>query len=197
MVKYSNNDLKLLNKKMCKVVLAITVESRKSTIAWIAMVLILSFGAYFPMLLEQSGYSIPSGLLFVKYLFVCIPLLVTIGTTIHMKTFKAYYKNLFKGRIKTEYLTICFICILVGVVTSSLFSKTDNKSFLSYYDSVLALIFSSIYLLCTAVIEEAAWRGFLLEQLSTKRKCFPTFFYAALYGQSGTCRCGSLGTHRI
>lgn len=160
--------------------LFINIEIRKTTLTWIILVLVLSSGAYLPMLLEQSGFPIPSELLLVKYLFLFIPLFVSIGTTKYMKKSMTYFKNLFKGRIKVEWLIILIICIIVGVVTSSLFSQTGNMDFLSYYGSIGSLIFSSIYLLCTAVIEEAAWRGFLLEQFSAKRKSISAILLCGL-----------------
>ena len=43
---------------------------------WVSVVYVLSFICYVPTLLEQSGIIIPNGLLYLKYLYVCIPAMV-------------------------------------------------------------------------------------------------------------------------
>lgn len=40
---------------------------------WICVVYVLSFICYVPVLLEQKGIIIPNVLLYLKYLYVCIP----------------------------------------------------------------------------------------------------------------------------
>ncbi len=40
---------------------------------WVSVVYVLSFICYVPTLLEQNGIIIPNILLYVKYLYVCIP----------------------------------------------------------------------------------------------------------------------------
>ncbi len=40
---------------------------------WVSVVYVLSFICYVPTLLEQNGIIIPNGLLYLKYLYVCIP----------------------------------------------------------------------------------------------------------------------------
>ena len=45
---------------------------------WISVVYVLSFICYVPTLLEQNRIIIPNGLLYLKYLYVCIPTMATI-----------------------------------------------------------------------------------------------------------------------
>ena len=40
---------------------------------WVSVVYVLSVICYVPTLLEQNGIIIPNGLLYLKYLYVCIP----------------------------------------------------------------------------------------------------------------------------
>ena len=45
---------------------------------WVSAVYVLSFICYVPTLLEQNGIIIPNGLLYLKYLYVCIPAMAAI-----------------------------------------------------------------------------------------------------------------------
>ena len=51
----------------------LTRSSELKLTLWVSAVYVLSFICYVPTLLEQNGIIIPNGLLYLKYLYVCIP----------------------------------------------------------------------------------------------------------------------------
>ena len=125
---------------------------------WVSAVYIISFICYLPTLLEQKGIIIPSGLLYLKYLYVCIPAMSAVFLLICERNVKAYFTRMFSGRITIKYILIEVICIAVGIFAAYCYSFI-----------VKADVFSCIYLLITALVEEIAWRGFLLERLPYKK----------------------------
>ena len=137
---------------------------------WVSAVYVLSFICYVPALLEQNGIIIPNGLLYLKYLYVCIPAMAAIFLLICGQNIKAYVTRMFSGKITTKYILVEVICMAVGIFGSYCYSsivKTDV--FKNAYPTVISLLTSCIYLLITAFVEEIAWRGFLLEQLPFKK----------------------------
>ena len=58
---------------------------------WVFGVYVLSFICYVPTLLEQNGIPIPNGLLYLKYLYVCIPSMATIFLLIYEQNIKVYF----------------------------------------------------------------------------------------------------------
>ena len=137
---------------------------------WVSVVYVLSFICYVPTLLEQSGIIIPNGLLYLKYLYVCIPAMAAIFLLICEQNIKVYYTQMFSGKITIKYILIGVICMAAGIFGSCCYSfivKTDI--FKNTYSTVISLLTSCIYLLITAFVEEIAWRGFLLERLPFKK----------------------------
>jgi len=137
---------------------------------WVSAVYILSFICYVPTLLEQNGIIIPNGLLYLKYLYVCIPAMAAVFLLICEQNIKVYFTRMFSGKITIKYILIGVICIAAGIFESYCYSfivKTDV--FKNIYLTAASLLTSCIYLLITAFVEEIAWRGFLLERLPFKK----------------------------
>ena len=137
---------------------------------WVSAVYVLSFICYVPTLLDQNGIIIPNGLLYLKYLYVCIPTIATIFLLICEQNIRVYFTRMFSGKITIKYILIGVIYMAVGIFDSYCYSfivKTDV--FKNIYLTEISLLSSCIYLLITAFIEEIAWRGFLLERLPFKK----------------------------
>ena len=137
---------------------------------WVSVVYVLSFICYAPTLLGQNGITIPDILLYLKYLYVCIPAIAAIFLLICEQNIKVYFMRMFSGKITIKYILIGVICMAAGIFASYCYSfivKTDV--FKNTYSTVISLLTSCIYLLITAFVEEIAWRGFLLERLPFKK----------------------------
>ena len=137
---------------------------------WVSVVYVLSFICYVPTLLEQNGIVIPNGLLYLKYLYVCIPAMAAIFLLICEQDIKVYFTRMFSGKITIKYILTGVTCMAAGIFDSYCYSfivKTDV--FKNTYSTVISLLTSCIYLLITAFVEEIAWRGFLLERLPFKK----------------------------
>ena len=137
---------------------------------WVSVVYVLSVICYVPTLLEQNGIIIPNGLLYLKYLYVCIPTMAAIFLLICEMNIKVYFTQMFSGKITIKYILTGIISMAVGIFGSYCYSfivKTDV--FKNTYSTVISLLTSCIYLLITAFVEEIAWRGFLLERLPFKK----------------------------
>ena len=136
---------------------------------WVSAVYVLSFICYVPTLLEQNGIIIPNGLLYLKYIYVCIPTIAAIFLLICEQNIKVYFTRMFSGKITIKYILAGVTYMAAGIFDSYCYSfivKTDV--FKNTYSTVISLLTSCIYLLLTALVEEIAWRGFLLERLPFK-----------------------------
>lgn len=67
-------------------------------------------------LLEQNGIIIPNGLLYLKYLYVCIPTMAAIFLLICEQDIKVYFTKMFSGKITVKYILIGVICMAVGIL---------------------------------------------------------------------------------
>ena len=65
---------------------------------WVSAVYVLSFICYVPALLEQNGIIIPNGLLYLKYLYVCIPAMAAIFLLVCGQNIKVYLRGCFQGK---------------------------------------------------------------------------------------------------
>ena len=149
---------------------------------WVSAVYILSFICYVPILLEQNGIIIPYIVLYLKYLYVCIPAIVTIFLLISEQNVKVYFSQMLSGKITVKYILIWAICLGVGVLSSYCYSFIVGADvFKNIYLTVTSLLTSCIYLLITAIIEEIAWRGFLLERLSFQKRISSVMFVGVVW----------------
>ncbi|MCI8772262.1 MAG: CPBP family intramembrane metalloprotease [Lachnospiraceae bacterium] len=124
---------------------------------WVSVVYVLSFICYVPALLEQNGIIIPNILLYVKYLYVCIPSIAAIFL-----------------------LLIWAVCMAAGIFCSYCYSLITGVN-VNIYLSSASLLVNCIYLLITALVEEIAWRGFLLERSPFKKKIISVIFVGAVW----------------
>ena len=145
--------------------------NKLKVLLWIFIVYVLSFICYVPVLLERYGIAIPNGLLLLKYLFVCVPAMTAILLSVCEHTFKMYLLQMFSEKIAIKHIMTWVVFAITGMLTSfcySLFIRADV--FQNTYSSIITLLAACIYLFLTAFVEEAAWRGFLLERVSIRGK---------------------------
>lgn len=151
------------------------------TAAWTAAVLALSFLCYLPMLLKNNGIQIPEALIFAKYLFVIVPLAVSV-IFLSGHGLKKWLRGLFSDRISIKPIFFCIAVGIIGLIFSlaySLFSN-DKELFIRNYPNFFSVITSGVYLFATALAEECAWRGFLLNELSDKKGALPALIYTGI-----------------
>ncbi len=149
---------------------------------WVSAVYVLSFICYVPALLEQNGIIIPNIVLYLKYLYVCIPAIVTIFLLICEQNVKVLFFHMLSGKITVKYILIWAICMGVGIMSSYCYSFIVGADvFKSIYLTVTSLVSSCIYLLITAIVEEIAWRGFLLERLSFEKRISSVIFVGVVW----------------
>ena len=149
---------------------------------WVSAVYVLSFICYVPALLEQNGIIIPNIVLYLKYLYVCIPAIVTIFLLICEQNVKVFFTHMLSGKITVKYILIWAICLGVGIMSSYCYSFIVGADvFKSIYLTVTSLVSSCIYLLITAFVEEIAWRGFLLERLSFQKRISRVIFVGVVW----------------
>ena len=133
-------------------------------------------------LLEQNGIIIPNIVLYLKYLYVCIPAIVTIFLLICEQNVKVLFFHMLSGKITVKYILIWAICLGVGIMSSYCYSFIVGADvFKSIYLTVTSLVSSCIYLLITAFVEEIAWRGFLLERLSFEKRISSVIFVGVVW----------------
>ena len=149
---------------------------------WVSAVYVLSFICYVPALLEQNGIIIPNIVLYLKYIYVCIPAIVTIFLLICEQNVKVLFFHMLSGEITVKYILIWAICLGVGIMSSYCYSFIVGADvFKSIYLTVTSLVSSCIYLLITAIVEEIAWRGFLLERLSFEKRISSVIFVGVVW----------------
>ena len=144
---------------------------KSKILLWVAIVYILSFVCYVPVLLERCGISIPNGLLLLKYLFVFVPAMTAIGLLACEHTIKTCFFQMLSGEITIERILTWGIFTVAGILASYCYSFIVKVNvFQDTYLSIAGLLTSCIYLFMTAFVEEIAWRGFLLERVSFQGK---------------------------
>ncbi len=149
---------------------------------WICVVYVLSFICYVPVLLEQKGIIIPNVLLYLKYLYVCIPAIAAIFLLICEQNVKAHFTEMFSGKISIKFILIWAIYMVVGMLGSYCYSFIVGVEVYTNINMIVtSLLTSGIYLLITAFVEEIAWRGFLLERLPFKKNISSVIFVGAVW----------------
>ena len=144
-----------------------SMTNKVKIMLWVCVVYILSSICYIPMMLQQHGISVPNGLSLLKYLFVCIPATSAFLFLSFEHRLKKYFATAFSGKIALKQIGIWAIMVFAGVSVSLCYSfAARTELFQNTYPSVMVLLASCMYLFATAFIEELAWRGFLLEQVS-------------------------------
>ena len=144
-----------------------SMTNKVKIMLWVCVVYILSSICYIPMMLQQHGASVPNGLSLLKYLFVCIPAASAFLFLAFEHRLKKYFATAFSGKIALNHIGILAILVFAGLSVSFCYSLAARTDLLqNTYPSVIVLLASCMYLFVTAFVEELAWRGFLLEQIS-------------------------------
>ena len=90
---------------------------------------------------------------------------------------KAYVTRMFSGRAAAKHILIWVIILVAGVFVSEIYSlATGTDVFQKAYPSAISLLTGFGYLYVTGFVEEIAWRGFLLERVSAKKKVLAILF---------------------
>ena len=140
-------------------------------LVWTALVLLLSYLCYVPMFFEKKGIHISQVLLSAKYLFVTIPLVVSILFSLKDNHLKKWLWALFAEKVKYKAIFSCLIFGSVGLSFSFIYCLIvrDKDLFTNSYPNALAVVINCSYLFVTALIEEIAWRGFLLNKIAAEK----------------------------
>ena len=113
---------------------------------------------------------------------MCTPAIVTIFLLICEQKVRVYFAQMLSGKIAIKYILVWAICIAVGILSSYCYSFIAGINiFKNTYLTVTSLIMSSVYLLITALVEEIAWRGFLLERLPFQKKINSVIFVGVVW----------------
>ena len=151
------------------------------TVIWTIAVWGLSFACYLPMLLKNIGVQIPEVLTAAKYLFVAVPFAVS-AICASKQGFKKWFLSLFSDKIRIKTILFCTAIGAAGLIFSLVYSiiSDDKDLFARNYPTFFSIIIGIIYLFFTAFIEECAWRGFLLNELSNKKGTVPALIYTGI-----------------
>ena len=149
-----------------------SMKKRNSEVLlWTIWVLILSNLCYLPMFLENKGIHISPVVLSSKYLFVTVPLVVSVLFISKRKHMKKWFLALFAEKVKPQAVLYCVELGSIGLSFSIIYCLIVGSKdiFTSSYPTALAVIISCSYLFVTALIEEIAWRGFLLNEVVAEK----------------------------
>lgn len=159
----------------------IKYTNKSKLLLWVAVVYVLSFICYLPVLLEKHGIVLNNGWLLLKYLFVCIPAITTTLLLICEHNLKTYVVQMFSGKIAVRHILIWAIFMAVGLIVSYFYSLTTGVDvFSNTYFSIPTLVTGCVYLLVTGFVEEIAWRGFLLERVSFSKKSIYNIMFVGI-----------------
>jgi len=158
----------------------VQTTNKLKLLLWVSAVYVLSFICYVPALLEQNGVILPNGLLLLKYLYVCIPAIAAIFLRVCEQNIKVYFTQMFSGKMTIIYILIWGICVVAGILSSYCYSLITGVDIFKNL-TITTLLTNCIYLLITAFVEEIAWRGFLLERLSFRKKFCSVIFVGIVW----------------
>lgn len=135
---------------------------------WTMLVLVLSFACYLPMLLERNRVGVPRELSAAKYLFVIVPIAVSVFFAAGRGEFKKWLADLFSEKIRLKSILFCAVAGAIGLIFSFAYSliSENHDLFTNNYPTLLSVFTDAAYLFLTAMLEECAWRGYLLRRLS-------------------------------
>lgn len=146
---------------------------------WTVLVWTLSFLCYLPMLLDKNGIHIPKAADSLKYLFVVMPLAVSVLFALKQKCLKDFFAGSFAEKIKFRAVFICLILGCTGLLFSYIYAVVSDETelFLHSYPSAAAVALNCLYLFLTAFAEEIAWRGYLLNKIISANGKKTAFIY--------------------
>lgn len=152
------------------------------TVLWIISVWTLSFVCYLPMLLIKNGIGVPPILNAAKYLFVIVPLVVSVIFSAAHGKFKRWIADLFAEKVKIKSIAFCAVTGAAGLMFSFAYSLIAGECdlFAKNYPTFFSVIAGSVYLFVTAMLEECAWRGYLLNTLSESKGTPAALIYTGI-----------------
>lgn len=157
------------------------IQTKAKITLWIVVVYILSFICYLPMVMQQFGTDTPDLILNLKYLFIFIPTIITTLVLLSERNLKTRFTQLFSKKIIVKELSVCLVFLLLGIFASCCYSiGIEIDLFRNAYPSIATLLYNCLYLTATALIEEIAWRGFLLERVSAKGKSIGAIMFVGV-----------------
>ena len=159
-----------------------TKKLYKEILLWTFFVLILSYLCYLPTFLVKKGIDISHVILNVKYLFIAIPFLVSTLFLLKQKDLKKWFHALFFEKINFQAIICCIVIGSIGLCFSIIYCMIAEEYhlFTDNYPTVFAVIFQCCYLFATALLEEIAWRGFLLNKLVAAKGKKIAFVYVGI-----------------
>lgn len=128
---------------------------------WIILVWILSTLCYLPLHFEKIGYSVPNALIQVKYLFVLVPILLSLLCVSTKTSINKWLHSLFVTKIENKAFIVCGVIAFCGIICTSIINVKEWKE--------MSSLFGICYLFFMAMLEEIAWRGFFLESIRQKK----------------------------
>ncbi len=137
---------------------------------WIFAVYMFSFLCYAPLLAKRLGAGPPEALSYLRYGFVLVPALVSLVFLLREGGGKAYAADSFKV-VSLKEIVFCAAVALAGVSVTWVYSYWRRVDlFGCTYPSFVSLAAGCTYLYVTALVEEAAWRGFFLKRMAVGGK---------------------------
>ena len=100
-----------------------------------------------------------------------MPFFVSILFMLRHRYLKKWFRALFVEKVKLQAIFSCIILGSIGLCFSIIYCLFvgEKDLFISSYPSILAVVFNCSYLFVTALLEEMAWRGFLLNKLAAAK----------------------------
>lgn len=142
--------------------------SRREAVLWTALVWALSLACYLPMLLLRRGLPVPPAAVSLKYGFVLVPLGVSAAFAARRGELRPWLTASFSRPIGLPSLLLCALFGGAGLALSYVYGVWSGRADLwrSAYPTAASAAAGCVYLLITALLEELAWRGFLLRAVS-------------------------------
>lgn len=137
-------------------------------VLWTALVWALSLACYLPMLLERRGWRVPAAAVSLKYGFVLVPLGVSAAFALSGRSLRTWLAASFSQRIRLSSVLLGVLFGGVGLALSYGYGiGTGEPDLVSRaYPAARSAAAACAYLWMTALLEELAWRGFLLHRAS-------------------------------
>lgn len=138
-------------------------------VLWAGLVLTCSSLCYLPMLLEQRGVPVWKWATAARYLFVLVPLMVSLVFVHKDGGIRGWIRSGFSGGGIVQAIAFCLAVGGAGLSFSYGYSQLRDPALFSAYPTIPSVLSACAYLLATALAEELAWRGFLLRRLCAAR----------------------------
>lgn len=154
--------------------------NKRMTAVWVWAVYVLSFLCYVPVLLQQHGIVVANGFFLLKYLFVCVPAISAALLSMCERNLKKYFAQMFSGKIAVRHIGEWAVFTAAGILVSYGYSLITGTDVIQNGLSVTTFLTGCIYLFLTGLVEETAWRGFLLERVSAGKNSLSHILFVGI-----------------